>query len=377
MKHVYRLVALLALVLVSTACQESPETSLPFTLTEAFGQTSYRTSPDGAWEPAHVGLAIGSGGQVRTAMASSILLRVEDGLLRLAPATTLALGLDDSGNRQLVLSSGRVFVACGGPDARYEVEMPWGRVLAQGARFGAFVNADRSVGVSVQEGSVTFATATHEVVVEGGQQVVASFGKPPEAVIPLDETEAMGWERWAKGQELGVAILTPTVYATPTSTVTSTPTRTATPTDTPTLTPTPTSTSTPTPTHTPTLTPTPTETPTQTPTPTVTPTKRPPTPVPTRTPTPIPGPLAFEYELQDFHFTADKGRWGATLVINVQGGVPPFKYTVDEVIELPGPRWQFEWNTGSAMARSIQVVDATGAKVSKPWYEPAHVPPKD
>ncbi|MBN1584006.1 MAG: hypothetical protein JXA89_25075, partial [Anaerolineae bacterium] len=115
-------------------------------------------------------------------------------------------------------------------------------------------------------------------------------------------------------------------------------------------------------------------------TPTLTPTKPPtprPTSTPTRTPTPIPGPLGFDYELQDFYFTENKGRWGATLVITVKGGTPPYKYTIDEVIELPGPRWQFEWNTGVAMARSIQVIDARGFKVSKSWYEKAKNPPDD
>jgi hypothetical protein len=81
--------------------------------------------------------------------------------------------------------------------------------------------------------------------------------------------------------------------------------------------------------------------------------------------------LDFEYELQDFHIAAERGRWVATLVIKTTGGQPPFKYTVDEIVELPGPRWQFDWKLGAPMARSIQVTDATGAKVSKPWYMPA------
>ena len=50
---------------------------------------------------------------------------------------------------------------------------------------------------------------------------------------------------------------------------------------------------------------------------------------------------------------------------------------MDEIIELEGPRYQFEWNTGVAMSRSIQVIDANGVKVSKPFYEPAHTKPKD
>jgi hypothetical protein len=87
--------------------------------------------------------------------------------------------------------------------------------------------------------------------------------------------------------------------------------------------------------------------------------------------------LDFSFELEGFYFTADKGKWGAKLVITMLGGQPPFRYTVDEVIVLDGPTWDFQWDTGRAMARSIQVVDARGNKVSKPWYVAAQVPPKD
>ena len=120
-----------------------------------------------------------------------------------------------------------------------------------------------------------------------------------------------------------------------------------------------------------------TPTATATPVPTATFTPRPPTRVPTRTPTQIPGPLDFEFELEGFYFTADKGRWGATLVITVLDGAPPFRYTVDEVIELDGPSWPFQWDAGRPLTRSIQVIDARGQKVSKPWYEPSHVAPED
>lgn len=374
MRRLYPFIAVLFLVV---ACQGKSQSLPAFTLSEVFGQTSYRGDSEGAWQPARVGLELPSGGQVRTAMGASILMRSSDGMARLAPGTSLAVSTDESGNRQIVLSAGRIFVACTSPDVTYEVEMPWGSVIAQGARFSAAVYPDRSAQVSVKEGQVTFKTASAEIAIGQGRESKAPFGQQPAAPVPLADEEDDYWERWASGPELGLLILTPTVYATETPTLTPTPTRTGTPTQTPTLTPTPTSTFTPTPTETPTPTPTPTETPTQTPVPTETPTRRPPTPVPTKTPTPIPGPLDFEYHLEDFYFTADKGRWGATLVIEVTGGQPPYKYTVDEVDELPGPRWKFEWNTGAQMARSIQVIDALGTKVSKPWYEPPHVPPKD
>ena len=367
---------LIVTLFAAAACQQvrAPST---FTLSEVFGQTSYRTDTQETWSPARIGLRLESGAQARTAVGSSILMRAEDGLARLAPGTSLTVITDESGTRHLVLASGRVFVECTDPDVTYEVEMPWGQVTARAARFSVAVSTDRGADLSVRSGTVTLTTTKDEVTLGQDQQMRVEFGQKPGQPTALGTEEQVNWERWARGPGLGLAILTPTVYAAATSTHTPTPTRTSTPTLTPTSTTTPTSTPVPTATETPTLTPVPTQTPTLTPVPTATSTRRPqsPTAVPTRTPTPIPGPLDFDYHMEDFHYTVDKGRWGATLVIEVKGGQSPFKYTVDEVVELPGPRWPFEWNTGSAMARSIQVIDARGQKVSKPWYEPSHVAP--
>jgi hypothetical protein len=346
-------------------------------VSEVFGQTTYRATPEERWQPARDGLALDSGSQVQTAVGASALLRAQEGLIRLAPNTMLALDADELGNRTVALSSGRIFCECKNPDVIYRVELPSGVVAAQGARFAVEVAPNRSVRLSVKVGAVTFEAPSGDVVVGLNQQVWAPFGRTPEPPVPLDEHEDELWARWASGPELGLLILTPTAYTTPTSTVTPTPTRTGTPTLTPTPTETPTLTPTPTPTSTPTETPTLTPTPTITPSPTLTRTPRPPTPRPTATNTPIPGPLDFEYELQDFYFTADKGKWGATLVITAWGGQPPYEYSVDEVINLDGPRWAFEWKVNTALTRSIQVVDAAGAKVSKPWYVEPQIAPKD
>ena len=79
--------------------------------------------------------------------------------------------------------------------------------------------------------------------------------------------------------------------------------------------------------------------------------------------------------MKDFYITADRGRWGATIGIKVRGGKPPYRYTIDELVELDGPEWKVEWSTGVAMSRSIQVIDALGVKVSKAFYEPPHYAP--
>jgi cell division septation protein DedD len=376
-KRLCALALVVAVLLAAMPACRPQEPSTEYVVAEVFGQTTYRHTVQEAWAPAYVGLALDTGGQLRTAVGASALLRAEDGLVRLAPDTTLAVNTDELGNRLLVLSGGRIFVESKDAEVTYEVRMPWGQVRAQGARFTVGVRSDRGVLLSVRVGAVILETASGEISVTREQEAFAPFGHaagPPE---PLTEDEKMLWQRWASGPELGLSLLTPTVYATPTSTVTPTPTRTGTPTNTPTPTHTPTSTHTPTATHTPTETPTPTATATETPVPTATYTPRPPTRVPTRTPTPIPGPLDFAFELEGFYFTPDEGKWGATLVITMLGGQPPFRYSVDEVVELDGPRWEFQWNVGSAMARSIQVTDARGHKVSKPWYVPARYPPDD
>ena len=96
---------------------------------------------------------------------------------------------------------------------------------------------------------------------------------------------------------------------------------------------------------------------------------------PTPTLTPIPGPLDFELEWENWYFTEDGGKWGATLVVKIRGGQPPYRYTIDEVFEFEGPRYVIEWKTGTAMVRSIQVIDANGVTVSKPLYEPPRYKP--
>jgi hypothetical protein len=47
------LAALLCLVLPIVACQREAELPPPFTLSEVFGQTTYRPGPEGSWMPAY------------------------------------------------------------------------------------------------------------------------------------------------------------------------------------------------------------------------------------------------------------------------------------------------------------------------------------
>lgn len=371
MKSIHRTVCqacLICLLIWTVACQKTKEPLPAFTLVETLGQTTYRLTPESAWQPASNGLKLYNGAQVRTAAASTVLLRTDDGgLIRLAPSTTLAVRADQMTSRLVFLSEGRVFVESEDPEVAYQVELPWGKITAYGARFSATVFPNRRARVSVKVGSLIFETPSGPVALDYNQQADVFFGEKPGQPTEVDEEEDLFWSRWAGGPDLGVSVLTPVPTREPTSTWTPTPTRTHTPTHTPT----PTNTHTPTPT--PTVTPTPTETPTLTPTPTHTTTPRPtprPTSTPTRTPTPIPGPLDFTYHIENFYYQAGTDYWGATLVIKATGGVPPYRYMIDNVIELPGPRWEFKWKIGTAMARSIQVIDSRGTKVSKDWYEP-------
>ncbi|MBN1933789.1 MAG: FecR domain-containing protein [Anaerolineae bacterium] len=369
-----RLALLVCLFVLTVACQQTKEPPTAFTLIEVFGQTTYRPDPESTWQPAANGLKLLNGAQVRTAAASSIMMRTEDGgLVRLAPSTTLAVKTDETKNHLIVLSEGRIFVESEAPEVAYQIELPWGKISAFGARFSVTVFPNKRARVSVKVGSLVFETPSGPVALDYSQQAEVFFGEKPGQPTGISEEEEMFWTRWASGPDLGVPVLTPTVPVAPTGTHTPTPTRTHTPTHTPTPT------NTHTPTHTPTVTPTPTETPTLTPTPTHTTTPRPtprPTSTPTRTPTPIPGPLDFSYHIEDFYYETGTEYWGATLVIEVRGGTPPYRYTIDEIIDLPGPRWPFKWKIGPAMARSIQVMDARGAKVSKDWYEPGKAAPK-
>ncbi len=378
MKPIHRVVCQAILVCLLTwtvACQKTQEPLPVLTLIEVIGQATYRPNSEATWQPASNGLKLSNGAQVRTAAASTMLLRTADGgLIRLAPATTLAIKTDTTPTRMFVLSEGRIFVESEDPEVAYHIDLPWGKITAYAARFSATVFANRRARVSVKVGSVVFETPSGPVALDYNQQAEVFWGEKPGQPTEIDEEEELFWTRWAAGPDLGVSALTPIAPREPTATWTPTPTRTHTPTHTPT----PTNTSTPTPT--PTMTPTPTETPTLTPTPTHTSTPRPtprPTSTPTRTPTPIPGPLDFTYHIENFHYETGTEYWGATLVIKATGGTPPYRYMIDSVIELPGPRWDFKWKIGAAMARSIQVFDARGNRVSKDWYEPPKEGPKN
>ena len=370
-------IALLTMLCLAVACQKDDEPVPTYALADVYGQTTYRAGPDDTWNPAYGGIKLQAGGQVRTAMASSALVRSDEGIVRLAPDTLLTISTSEYGEHNVILSSGRIFVEGKDPSVAYKVRTPWGQMLARGARFSVGLFPDRSALLSVKVGQVTFKTPSKDTTVTFGHQVYVPHGQKPNAVTMLSREEDTEWQRWANGPALGLLILTPTVYATPTPTITPTPTRTSTPTKTPTPTETPTVTPTPTVTGTPTETPTVTPTPTDTPTITATPTKRPPTSTPTRTPTPLPGPLDFTFEVVDVFFVRERGNWGATLVIHPTGGAPPFKYTVDEFFELSGPEWQFEWKVSTTLVRSIQVIDSLGQKVSKPWYESPRSVPDD
>lgn len=367
-KFVAAAIGVIGLIAITAACQNRPPDG-PFTLTETLGQVSFRAGPQDDWQPALGGLQLHTGGQLRTAADAAALLRTSSGdLVRLAPATMLAVKADEQHNQYLILSTGRVFVESRNPDVTFYVEMPWGKTSSRAARFSAAVLADKSASISVQVGSVNLETTSDSLAVDYGQQTTIEFGQKPAQPIPLSSAEEMLWKRWAFGPELGIAVLTPTVFQTPTNTVTPTPTRTATPT----MTPTPTHTATPT--HTPTATATPTETPTITPTPTHTPTVTPTrpaptsTPRPTATPTPTTAPLDFDFWLHDV-VQLDRWRWKGVLTIQAKGGRPPYRYSIDEVIQLTGPEWEVIWAYDTAMSRSIQVTDANGTRVSKSWYE--------
>ena len=98
-KRLWTLALALALLLVALPACRSQEPSTEFTVSETYGQTTYRHTTEEAWQAAQIGLVLDTGGQVRTAVGASALLQAEDGLVRLAPNTTLALNTDEQGNR--------------------------------------------------------------------------------------------------------------------------------------------------------------------------------------------------------------------------------------------------------------------------------------
>ena len=100
-RQTYILALALVLLLATLPACRSKEPSTEFVVSEVFGQATYRHTVQDVWSPAYIGLALDTGGQLRTAVGASALLQTTDGLVRLAPNTTLAVNTDEMGNRRM------------------------------------------------------------------------------------------------------------------------------------------------------------------------------------------------------------------------------------------------------------------------------------
>jgi hypothetical protein len=256
----------LALVAVMTcSCTVTWDQEHSATVIEVVNKVDAHPRPKDDWQPAVVNMVIYGGGQVRTASASSALLELLEGLVRLAAEClfTVKESITREGRLEttLFLQAGRLWahLAASQPH-EFTVETASAVVTVRETRFSVKVDPDQTTLVSVAEGEVVLTAQGVSVIVVAGQQATVKPGQTPSASEPMSDEECALWadefKMWSGDEVLSMELFGICPTATPTPTFTPTPVPpTATPTFTLTPTPTPTPTETPTPTPYPTATP--------------------------------------------------------------------------------------------------------------------------
>jgi hypothetical protein len=230
------------------------------TVVEVVNKVDAHPRPKDDWQPAVVDMAIYGGGQVRTGAASSAIVELLEGVVRLVAESLFTV--KESTTRQeklvttLLLQEGRLWAHLTSSQSHeFTVETGSAVVAVRDTRFTVKVDPDQTTRVSVAEGEVVVTAQGVSMTVTAGQQATVEPGRPPSPPEPMSDEECGLWakefEMWSGDEKLSIEMF----GICPTATPTPTPTPTATPTPTPTATPTPVP-----PTATPTVTPTPTPT---------------------------------------------------------------------------------------------------------------------
>jgi hypothetical protein len=287
--------ALLAVVVLVLLLVPSQGQGHRATVVEAVNQVDAHPRPKDPWQPAAVGMAIYSGGQVRTGAASSARLELLEGMVRLS-ANSLFTVRESVTRRgrlltRLFLQDGRLWAhLTTGQPHEFIVETGNAAAAVRDTRFSLRFSDGETL-LSVAEGEVELTALGQRVLVVAGQQATVGPRQPPSPPQPMSDEERALWAIEGEMPPLAAPTFTSTATKVPVPTETHTPAPSPTPTYT--RSPTPTSTPTQAPTRTPTYTPTETATPTSSPTGTPTPTSTytvTPTSTPTATPTPTPIP---------------------------------------------------------------------------------------
>jgi hypothetical protein len=242
---------------------EEPERSA--TVVEVVNEVDAHPRAEDSWQSAVVAMAIYGGGQVRTGAASSAMLELLEGVVRLAAESIFTV--KESTTRQeklvttLLLQEGRLWAHLTSSQSHeFTVETGSAVVAVRDTLFTVKVDPDQTTLVSVAEGEVVLTAQGVSVTVAAGQQATVEPGRPPSPPETMSDEECGLWakelEVWSGDEKLSIEMfgICPTTTPTPTPTATPTPTPTPTPTVTPTSVPptaTPTATPTPTPTEAP------------------------------------------------------------------------------------------------------------------------------
>ncbi len=104
---------------------------------------------------------------------------------------------------------------------------------------------------------------------------------------------------------------------------------------------------------------------------TLTPTATPDGPTPTPTLAPLGPPLGFAdpaWELLEWHKVPDEGDWEGTIRVHVVGGVPPYRFQIEDKPITTSQDLAVRWRLCSPMPATVRVWSADGQEANTPIW---------
>ena len=153
--------------------------------------------PQGEWRPAVANMTVYGGGRVRTGVASSAQLDLQEGTVRLS-AETIFTVKESSTQRgtlltTILLQEGRLWAKLTTDEPHvFTVQTNSAAAVVRDTHFTVRV-ANGETLVSVAEGAVELTAQKQTVVVSAGQQASVEPGKPPSWPQPMSDSERAQW----------------------------------------------------------------------------------------------------------------------------------------------------------------------------------------
>ncbi|MBN2147648.1 MAG: FecR domain-containing protein [Anaerolineales bacterium] len=177
---------------------------------EVVNEVSAHASTALDWQPAEVSQIVYLGGEVWAKEASTALLGMGSGRVRVAPNTVFSLAQTEDQLIQIDLEEGQIWINVEGlePGTSFEIQTPAAVAAVRGTRFSVRVAEDGFTTVSSWQGQVEVSNEAGTVSVDSGMQSEITPGQAPTPPTMMTEAENL---RWGMAQGPGLQPLLPLV----------------------------------------------------------------------------------------------------------------------------------------------------------------------